>query len=94
MVQVSFYESPVFKECLVMVLKAMQLLATLSVCIFVKRGTIAYQNRNFFNFPLSPLMCFMFVIPGDFYKQSFHKLTMRYSIFLKIHLPRVIPSFL
>jgi hypothetical protein len=41
MIQVSFYESPIFKECLVMVSKAMQLLATLTLDIFVKRGTIA-----------------------------------------------------
>jgi hypothetical protein len=29
----------------------------------------------------------------DVYEHSFHELTMRYSVFEKIHLPRVIPSF-
>jgi hypothetical protein len=48
MIQVCFYKSPICKECLVMVSKAMLLLATSSVHIFVKRGTIAYQNWNFF----------------------------------------------
>jgi hypothetical protein len=42
----------------------------------------------------SPLMCFMFVISRVVYKHSFYELTMRYSIFLKIHPSRVIPSFL
>jgi hypothetical protein len=54
MTQVSFYESPIFKECLVMVSKAMQLLATLTLDIFVKRGTIVYQNWNFFSFLCHP----------------------------------------
>jgi hypothetical protein len=74
-----------------MVLKAMQLLATSSVCIFVKRGTIAYQKLKLLQFPPLPLMCFMFAISRDFYNQSFYELTMRYSIFLKINLSRAFP---
>jgi hypothetical protein len=92
-IQVCFYESPIFKECLLMVSKAMQLLSTLSLRISVKRGAIAYQDWNFFNFLRYP-WCVSCLSSRDVYEQSFHELTMRYSIFLKIHLPRVIPSFL
>jgi hypothetical protein len=44
MIQVCFYESSIFKEGLVMVSKAIQLYAILFLRIFVKHGTIAYQN--------------------------------------------------
>jgi hypothetical protein len=40
-------------------------------------------------FPLSPLTCFMFVISGDFYKQSFYELTMRYSILRRSIIPEL-----
>jgi hypothetical protein len=77
-----------------MVSKAIQLYAILFLRIYVKHGTIAYQKLKLLQFPLSPLTCFMFVISIDVYEHSFHELTMRYSIFLKIHPFRVIPSFL
>jgi hypothetical protein len=51
--QMCFHELTIFKECLIMVSKAMQLLATLSLCISIKHGAIAYQICNF-NFLRQP----------------------------------------
>jgi hypothetical protein len=44
--------------------------------------------------PSVTLMCSMLVISRYVYEHSFYELTMRYSIFKKIHRSRVIPSFL
>jgi hypothetical protein len=91
--QVCLYESLIFLECLFMVPKAIQLLATLSRRIVVKRGTIAYQIWNFLC-SLRYLDVFHAVISIYVYEHSLHELTMRYSILEKIHLSRFIPSFL
>jgi hypothetical protein len=52
--------------------------------------------NQIWNFPIPShtFRCFMFVSSRDVYDHSFHKLTMRYSIFSKIHLSIVVPSLL
>jgi hypothetical protein len=53
----------------------------------------AYQTWNF-PIPSHTFRCFMFASSKYVYDHSFHKLTMRYSIFSKIYLSTVVPSLL
>jgi hypothetical protein len=92
-IQICFCESTIFEEFLVTVSKAVQLLATLSLCIHVKHGTIAYQNCNFFNF-----LCLLWSVSCLSSQDMFTNTSSMSSSWdtrsSKIHLSRVIPSFL
>jgi hypothetical protein len=94
MIQVCLYKSPIFKECLVIVSKAIQPLSTSFLRIFLSSVEPLPTKFETSFVPSVTLMCLMFIISRYVYEHSFHELTMRYSILLKIHPSRVIPSFL
>jgi hypothetical protein len=92
-IQVCFYESPIFKSASSWYQR--QYHSSLPwPFIFCQAWNHCLPKLKLLQFCPSPLMCFMFVISRVVYKHSFYELTMRYSIFLKIHLSRGIPSFL
>jgi hypothetical protein len=66
-----------------------------SFCVLVICESTAYQSWTS-SISSVTLTCFMLAlaISRDVYEHSIHELTMRYSIFVKIHLSRIIPTFL
>jgi hypothetical protein len=62
--------------------------------VFILSMELLPTKLKLIQFHPSPLKCFMFVISIYVYEHSLHELTVRYSIFKKIHPFRVIPSFL
>jgi hypothetical protein len=73
---------------------ASPMLSLLMVCEY-NSNVLPALCTKFETFPFlsHTFRCFMFVSWREVYEHSFHELTMRYSIFVKIHLSRVIPSF-
>jgi hypothetical protein len=73
---VCYYESPIFKECLVMVSKAMQLLATLSLRILSSVELLSTETETS-SISSVTLDVFRACHLKSCLQQSFHELTMR-----------------
>jgi hypothetical protein len=68
---VCFSESPLFEECLIIVMKAIQLLATLYLPISVKFGEIAYQIETYC---ISSITLTYFMLSSqEMFVHSFHE---------------------